>query len=510
MPESGKTKSAWTDVERPTFPKLEKSISTEVCIVGAGIAGLSCAYMLALEGKKVVVVDAGRVICGETQRTTAHISDVVDDSYQEVERIYGQEKMRLVKESLTSSIKKIESIISTESIDCDYSRLDAFLWLDPKLQEKNANFLQKEKQASTAAGFENIEFIESLSTISGSPPALRFPDQAQFHVVKYLNALCAALTRMDVQIFQDTRVEKVDPKTGPQLTLNNNTTITAKDVIIASNGPIIDFAIQTKQASYRSFVIALKVPKGAVPDGLYWDTEEPYHYVRKQKLDTSDTKELLIAGGEDHRVGENNDAEQRFTNLIDWTRKMFNVTGEIAYKWSGQVYEPTDALGFIGEDPELGKHIYVVTGDSGMGITNGTIAGMLLTDLIMGRENPWTEIYSPARQTIKALGTYIGENAHSLSHYKDLVLAKTVKENEIAADDGGIIEQNGKKVAAYRNPEGHLTLVSPLCTHLGGLVCWNSCESSWDCPVHGSRFTAEGEVIYGPADGDLKPTTDGA
>ena len=244
--------------------------------------------------------------------------------------------------------------------------------------------------------------------------------------------------------------------------------------------------------------------EGSIPDALYWDTEEPYHYVRKHPIDGNTKEELLIAGGEDHRVGEANDGEARFANLEQWTRNTFGVDGEIAYRWSGQVYEPTDALGFIGQDPELGQHIYVATGDSGMGITNGTIAGILLTDLIMGRENSWAKIYSPARQTFKALGNYIGDNVHSLSHYKDNIVTKTVNEKEIASAEGGIIDRDGKKLAAYRDEKGQLKTVSPYCTHLGGVVCWNSCESSWDCPVHGSRFTAEGEVIYGPADGDLK------
>ena len=286
--------------------------------------------------------------------------------------------------------------------------------------------------------------------------------------------------------------------------MKNKSTVTSKDIIVATNGPIIDFSIQTKQAAYRTFAIAMQVKKDAIPDALYWDTEEPYHYVRKQPLADNEGEELLIVGGEDHRVGEYNDADERFARLEKWTEETFGVEGTVLYRWSGQVYEPTDALGFIGRDPELGDHIYVATGDSGMGITNGTIAGMLLTDLILGRENVWAKLDSPARQTIKAMGNYIGENIHSLSHYKDIVWSKTVDESTIAANEGGIIEREHKKLAAYRESPNELKTLSPYCTHLGGLVCWNSCESSWDCPVHGSRFTGTGEVIYGPADGDLK------
>jgi glycine/D-amino acid oxidase-like deaminating enzyme/nitrite reductase/ring-hydroxylating ferredoxin subunit len=505
MPESGKTLSAWTDVARPEFTQLTENISCDVCVIGAGITGLTCAYALAKEGKKVVVLDAGKVVCGETQRTTAHISDVVDDSYQEIERIYGKDKMRLIKESLTASIQKIESIISNESIDCDYSRLEAFLWETSDTYEKDPDFLKKEREASLNAGFPQVDFIDSFEIIDGAPRALRFPAQAQFHVVKYLNGICNALKAMGVQIYQESRVEKIDPKDAPTATLKNKTTVTAKDIVVATNGPIIDFSIQTKQIAYRTYVIAMKIKKGSIPDALYWDTEEPYHYVRKHPIDGNTEEELLVAGGEDHRVGEANDGAARFARLEQWTRSTFVVDGEIEYRWSGQVYEPTDALGFIGQDPELGKHIYVATGDSGMGVTNGTIAALLLTDLIAGRENPWTEIYSLGRQTPKALGNYIGESMHSLSHYKDNIVTKTVEEQDIHPGEGGIIERGGKKLAAYRESTEAVKTVSPYCTHLGGVVCWNSCESSWDCPVHGSRFTADGEVIYGPADGDLKP-----
>jgi glycine/D-amino acid oxidase-like deaminating enzyme/nitrite reductase/ring-hydroxylating ferredoxin subunit len=507
MPESGKTKSAWTDVERPEYPELKESLRCDVLVVGAGISGLSCAYMLARAGKNVIVVDGARVCAGETQRTTAHISDLIDDSYQEVEGIYGEENMRLVKDSLTASIAKIEEIIASEKIDCDFSRLDAYLFLAPGCTFDP----HKEREAGLKAGFEEIEFIEALPQVTHHPQALRYPSQAQFHVVKYLNGLCKALDKMGVKIFQNSRVEKVEPKAEvdgekmPRATFKNKETIAAADIVIATNGPIIDFTIQTKQSAFRTFVIALKIEKGRLPRALYWDTKEPYHYARLAPIDSNDREELLVVGGEDHRVGEENDAEERFAKLINWTKQTFDIEGEVVYSWSGQVYEPTDILGFIGQDPELGKHVYVATGDSGMGITNGTVAGMLLTDLIMGKKNPWTEVYSPARQTIKALGNYISENAHNLSHYKDLVLAKTVAEADIPFGEGALIEQGGKKLAVYRDESGGLTKVSPYCTHLQGVVCWNSCESSWDCPVHGSRFTATGEVIYGPADGDLEP-----
>lgn len=506
LPESGKTKTPWLETKRLEFPKLEGKASCDVLVIGAGISGLSCAYMLVKEGKHVIVVDSGRMCSGETQRTTAHLCDQIDDSYQEITRIYGTENANLIRESLAASIDTIEQIVNEENIDCDFERLDGYLFEGDDSQLD----LKKEREAGLEAGLPEIESIDALDLISGSPAALRYPRQGQIHSVKYLNGLCKALAKMNVQIYQESRVEKIDnkgkKKEQPQAVLVNKSTIDAADIIVATNGPIIDFSIQTKQVAYRSFAIAMVVPTNKVRKALYWDTEEPYHYVRLQSIEGNSTEKLLIVGGEDHRVGEKNDAEERFERLIAWTREKFAVDGEIAYRWSGQVYEPTDGLGFIGEDPELGKHVYVVTGDSGMGITNGTVAGLLLTDLILGRENSWEKVYSPARQTPKALGNYLGETVRSLSHYSDLILAKTVDKNEILNGEGALIEEDGKKVAAYRHQSGEVSTVSAYCTHMKGVVCWNSCESSWDCPVHGSRFMATGEVIYGPADGDLEPT----
>lgn len=505
-PESGKTKTIWLETERPEYPALDKNLECDVLVIGAGVTGLTCAYLLAKENKKVVVVESGRLMSGETQRTTAHLSDQIDDSYVEILRIYGEEKAKLIRESFTASINKIEEIVGAENIDCDFSRLDAYLF---KADTTPNDYLEKELEAGLKAGLFNVAMIESLETIKGLPPALKYTNQAQIHVIKYLNGLCKTLDKLGVQIFQESRVEKVDNKgehkERPQAVLKNKKIISAKDIIVATNGPIIDFSIQTKQVAYRTFAIGIRIAKGLVPPALYWDTEEMYHYVRLQPLENSDDDELLIVGGEDHRVGEANDAEDRFARLQKWAEEKFQIKGPVVYKWSGQVYEPTDALGFIGEDPELGKHIYVATGDSGMGINNGTIAGILLTDLICYRENPWAEVYSPARQTLKALGNYIGENIHSLSHYKENVLpGGTIKEEEIPFGEGGIIDVGGKKAAAYRHQSGELTKVSAYCTHMGGVVCWNSCESSWDCPVHGSRFEGTGEVIYGPADGNLE------
>ena len=500
LPESGKTHTPWLNTKRLEFAKLEQDAQCEVLVIGAGVTGLMCAYKLAKEGKKIIVVDSGRMCSGETQRTTAHLCDQIDDTYTEIDRVFGADDSKLIRESLTASIDLIEQIVADEKIDCDFERVPGYLFLSENAHDFD---LQKEKDLGLKAGLRAVENITILDCVTGGPAALKYPDQAQIHSVKFLNGLCTALKKIGVEIFQESRVVKVDKK-GPQATLKNDVKISATDIIIATNGPIIDFSIQTKQVAYRSYVVGIRVIKDAIPRALFWDTEDPYHYARLHSIDETEEEELFIVGGEDHRVGEKDDAEDRFEKLVNWAKEKFGANGLVEYKWSGQVYEPTDMLGFIGQDPELGKHIYVATGDSGMGITNGAVASMLLTDLIMHRENAWQKIYSLSRQTLKALPDYIVESTHSVAHYAELLVpGKKIDADDIKNDSGRLVEEGGKKVAAYRDKDGALSKVSPYCTHLKGVVCWNSCESSWDCPVHGSRFMGTGEVIYGPADGDL-------
>lgn len=508
LPESGTTRTPWLEVKRPDYPILDRSLECDVLVIGAGIAGLTCAYLLAKEGKAVVVLDSGRIISGETQRTTAHLSDQMDDFYIETEKIFGVANSRVIRESLTASIDKIEEIVKAENIDCDFERVPAYLFA---ARDTPADLLKNEREAGLRAGIRQIDYLAECDAIPSRPQALRYHRQAQIHVVKYLKGICKALHKMDVQIFQGSGVTRVDNKgqhkDRPQGILYNDQTVTAGSIIVATNGPIIDFAIQTRQIAYRTFAIALKVPPDSIQKALYWDTHEPYHYVRLQRIDDDPANELLIVGGENHRVGEFDDAPKRFAALKEWAIDTFNLSPEVIcnYEWSGQVYEPTDLLGFIGLDPDMGSNVYVATGDSGMGINNGTIAGILLTDLIMGRDNPWTNIYSPGRIKPAALTDYVIENARSLSHYAANILPSKIKaQSQIPNGHGAILDEGVHKLAAYKDDGGNVSRMSAYCTHLNGVVCWNSCEKSWDCPVHGSRFTAEGQRIYGPADGDLK------
>jgi Rieske Fe-S protein len=276
-------------------------------------------------------------------------------------------------------------------------------------------------------------------------------------------------------------------------------------VVVATNSPVNDrVVIHTKQHPYRTYVVGLRVTPGQVEKALYWDYADPYHYVRLQSLGQSG--EVLIAGGEDHHTGQKDDAEARWDRLERWTRERWPMAGEVEFRWSGQVMEPVDGLAYIGRNPLDEDNVFIATGDSGNGMTHGTIAGILLTDLIQDRANPWATLYDPSRKTLRAVKHWAVEAAHSTAPYADWVTPGEVSSVEdVAPGEGALLRRGLTKVAVYRDPSGRVVERSAVCRHLGCFVEWNSGEKTWDCPCHGSRYTAEGRVVNGPATTDLPP-----
>jgi len=263
-------------------------------------------------------------------------------------------------------------------------------------------------------------------------------------------------------------------------------------------------AIHTKQAAYRTFVIGATVPPGSINKGLYWDTADPYHYVRLSRSSVAGN-DVLIVGGEDHKTGQADDAEARYVKLEKWARAHFPMT-KIQFRWSGQIMETVDGLAFIGRNPMDKPNVYIATGDSGNGMTHGTIAGMLLTDLVQGRDNVWSTLYDPSRKTLGALGTFAEEALNMAAQYADWVTAGDVKENVLVPPGSGAVVRRGlKKIAVYCDDAGQLHKMSAVCPHLGGIVAWNHSEKTWDCPCHGSRFDRDGKVVNGPAISNLSP-----
>ena len=499
---STQTQSIWAaTVARPTFPPLAESMGVDVCIVGAGIAGLTTAYLLGREGRSVAVLDDGPLAGGMTEMTTAHLASAIDDRFYEMERLHGREGARLAAESHAAAIDRIEEIVEREGLDCDFARLDGYLFRGLGDDEE---ILDRELEAAHRAGLAAVEKLERAPLeLFNTGVCLRFPDQGQFHPLKYLAALARAIERNGGRIFCGTHAGRIEGGARARVEAGDFA-VTAGAVVVATNAPINDLvAIHTKQAPYTTYVIGAKVPRGSVPRALYWDTQDPYHYVRLQEVDGS---EFLIVGGEDHKSGQASRPEERHERLAAWARARFPMMEDVEFTWAGQVMETIDGLAFIGRNPLDADNVYVVTGDSGMGMTHGTIAGMLLTDLISGRANPWASLYDPSRKTLRATGAYAKENLNMAAQYADwLTPGDVASVDEIAPEGGAVLRRGLAKVAVYRDASGELHECSAVCPHLGCIVAWNPTQKTWDCPCHGSRFDALGKVLNGPANAGLGP-----
>ena len=468
------------------------------------------AYLLSKSGRKVTVIEDGFLGSGETGRTTAHLTCALDDRYYYLENTFGSRAAKLAAESHKAAIRQIGEIIAAENIDCDFKVVNGYLFLDPSDQEEN---LEKEFRATQNAGINT--FLENTTpAIEGgdSLRSIKFPGQAQFHVLKYLNGLAQAIVKNGGRIYTETHADTID-KNG--VTANSHR-INAAQVVVATNSPINDiFTMHTKQHAYRSYVIACKIKKGAMPYALWWDTGDnhskwvakPYHYVRLEPFD--DNYDLLISGGEDHKTGQGESEDltekDRYQNLENWTREHFKGLEETVYRWSGQVLEPVDSLGYMGKNPG-DDNIYIITGDSGNGMTHATIGAMIISDTINGIPNEWTTLYDPSRITFKSAPDYLKEVGNMASQYLDWVRPSDVKDlDELKNNEGGILTSGLKKIAAFRDSEGKMHQCSAVCPHLGCIVRWNDDEKTFDCPCHGSRFSSEGIVLNGPAKSNLEP-----
>ena len=499
---SGSTSIWMATSEAAQQRRLVSDVDADVCIVGAGIAGITAAYLLAREGKSVAVLDDGPIGGGETGRTTAHLTNALDDRYVEVERLHGSDGARLTAESHTAAISRIEGIVNAEKIECDFERLDGYLFAAPG---EPLDELERELAAAHRAGLSDVTLVERAPLDFNTGPCLKFPRQGQFHPLKYLAGLSRAIERHGGHIFTLSHAETIEGGPHAHVTTTEGHTVSARDIVVATNTPVNDLvSIHTKQAAYRTYVIGLQIPVGSLTKALYWDTAQPYHYLRLSK-GSDKASEILIVGGEDHKTGQAESTDS-YDRLEQWTRERFPRASEVRFRWSGQVMETVDGLAFIGRNPNDHSNVYIITGDSGMGMTHCTIGGMILTDLILGRKNAWADLYNPSRKRLAAASRFLQENLNVMAQFAEKLTGGEVDNaDEVARGSGSIVRHGLTKIAVYRDQQGMVHEFSASCPHLGCVVDWNASEKSWDCPCHGSRFDPYGRVINGPAISDLAP-----
>jgi glycine/D-amino acid oxidase-like deaminating enzyme/nitrite reductase/ring-hydroxylating ferredoxin subunit len=487
--------SLWMSVEvAPNARPLFQDERCDAVVIGAGIGGISTAYELASRGLSVIVIDRARIAGGMTARTTAHLAPLCDDGMSELKKLRGVPAAKLFYQSQAASIDRVEEIQNTENIDCDFRRLDGYLFQGNGMP---ADIIDQELEAVREVGAPVHRLVGVPLQGCEGRQVLRYPGQGAFHPLKYLAGVVQACEKRGVRFFSETAVQEIDEQSGAVTVETSRATIRAGKAVVTTNSPISDrFALHTKMAPYRTYALAIAIKRGGLPDALYWDTEDPYHYVR---LQPGADKDYVIVGGEDHKSGEANDGAQRFARLESWARKLIPALEEVTHRWSGQVLETIDYAGFIGRDPGS-EHIYVSTGDSGQGMTHGVMGAMLNAALIVDGKSPWAETYAPDRKPIAAALNYLNENVTVLKNFSEYVAPGEISSIDgLKPGEGAILRQGLKKLAAYRDDSGKVHLHSASCTHVGCHLHWNSFETCWDCPCHGSIFDVDGNPLNAPA-----------
>jgi glycine/D-amino acid oxidase-like deaminating enzyme/nitrite reductase/ring-hydroxylating ferredoxin subunit len=496
--------SYWIDTaSMPRFRSLDRNVSVDVAIIGAGITGLTAAYLLKRAGRTVAVIDRGRAGGVDSSLTTAHVTCVTDADLTELVDSFGRDHAWAVCDAGLAAIEQIDRIVSEEEIACEWTWVDGYKHTPIGSEQDERDALRKEAALASDLGFE-ARYLDSVPF--ANMPGIEFGGQAKFHARKYLAALAKLVDGDGSHIFEHTESSEVVD--DPLSVKASGHTISCDYVVIATHTPLVGktniasaLGLQTKLYLYTSYVVGGRLPKGGAPEASFWDTADPYHYLR---IDAHRDWDYAIFGGNDHKTGQADDTSACYTALEE-TAHTWMPDLKITHRWSGQVIETNDGLPFMGETSE---RQFAATGYAGNGMTFGTLAGMMAHDLATGRRNPWRELFDPGR--IKVRGgawDYIKENV-DYPYYliRDrFVSAEARSLRAVRRGEGKIVEIDGQKVAAYRSERGTVTLLSPVCTHMACHVAWNNTEGTWDCPCHGSRFMPDGKVLSGPAESPLEP-----
>lgn len=481
------------------YPALDRDdLEVDVAIIGGGITAITAGLLLQRAGRSVALIESDHIASGETGYTTAHLTQILDTRYHRLIADFGREGARQVAASHRAAIDQITALIKEYGISCAFTEVPGFLFAEGYSRAELERELDALRQVSIEA-----HWTDAVPLPFPTQGGIRIPEQARFHPRQYLLPLAEALVRLGGLIFEKTRMLKVRKGKPCEVTTSGGR-VRARDVIVAAHVPVTNrVLLHTKLAAYRTYALGAPL-EAPIPDGLYWDTADPYHYLRLHE--DPELGQILIAGGEDHKTGTVTDTDHCFARLEAYARARFSL-GTIAYRWSGQIIEPADGLAYIGAN-SLSRHIHVATGFGGNGMTYGTLAGMMLRDRIMGAHTAWDSLYDATRiHPLAAAKNYLAENKDFPVYFFKDRLHPGGAASEVASGSGAVVELNGQKAAVYRDPEGGLHALCAVCPHLGCEVHWNNAERSWDCPCHGSRFDALGKVVNGPATSDLRKMT---
>jgi glycine/D-amino acid oxidase-like deaminating enzyme/nitrite reductase/ring-hydroxylating ferredoxin subunit len=496
--------SYWIDsAPLPRFPTLDRDVDVDVCVIGGGMMGITTAYLLKQAGRTVALLERDLLARADTGHTTAHLTAVTDLYRTDAVKSFGKDATRAVWDAGVAAIDQIVTNIRAENISCDFRWVPGYLHAPFEMgDQKERAQLEREAEVARELGIES-EFLTSIPYFN--VPGVKFPHQALFHPRKYLSALAQKIPGEGSHIFEQTVAGEITE--NPLAVKAGGYSVRCSFVVMATHNPMMGTAgvlgatlFQSKLALYSTYAVGAKAPPGKLPEASYWDTSEPYNYLRVESHGDFD---YAILGGEDHKTGQEPDTTERFRRLESRLLRMI-PGAQIDHRWSGQVIDTNDGLPFIGE---MVENQFGATGFAGNGMTFGTLGAMMATDAVMKRKNPWTDLFDPSRK--KLLGgiwTYLAEN----KDYPYYLLRDRLGGSEgkslraVPPGQGKILRLGGRKVAAYRAEDGKISLCSPVCTHLKCIVGWNEAERTWDCPCHGSRFKPGGEVLSGPAEEPLE------
>ncbi|KAF9640249.1 FAD dependent oxidoreductase [Lasiodiplodia theobromae] len=538
---TGETDAVWTHslpyAAYPDFfgrlspPKDDDDVAVieaDVCVVGAGMAGVSAAYELVHRGHDVVLVEARDVAAGETGRSSGHLTCVLDGGgmLDDGRKHEGARAAALV-ESRAWAVRRVGEVAGTLGIDCEYRRLPAYVVSQYARGEEGyegevEGLKEEVRKARALMGLEAAYWDDGLAVRGWDGAAVDqrgaavFGGQAAFHPTKYVVGLLGWLRRQsNFRCYTGARVTSIEESDGEVLGGMSHKTVQVSTLdgpivrcgyaVEATAVPLQNLSIVAEMEYYRTYCIAIRVPKGLLEDCLLYDRADAYKYVRLTPCD--ELEDYAVVGGCDHKVGQE-ETEGRFQELEQWFRERFTKAGAVDYSWSGQIWEPADHVGFIGKNPHQ-KRTFVVTGHSGDGLTHSVLAGRLIADEIDGKFNPWAKLYDPSRivSAAKAVPDHmLADGVQSNVQYKRFPQSDINDIDDLGKGEGGVLDsKTSKPMAVYKDEKGQVRRFSALCPRSSGVVCWNRTEKSWDCPVHGCRFSKEGICLNGPATMGLSP-----
>jgi glycine/D-amino acid oxidase-like deaminating enzyme/nitrite reductase/ring-hydroxylating ferredoxin subunit len=492
--------SLWVETTPDSdFPPLPEGVTVDVAVLGGGIAGITTAVLLKRAGKTVALLDSKRILRGATGYTTAKVTSGHGLIYSHLEKHFGADGARLYAEANQTAIARIADFVDEYGIACDFERKTNYVYAETAGERSR---VRQEVEAAGRAGLP-VSFVEEVPLPYPVSGAIRLDDQAQFHPCKYLLPLAHSVAGDGSHVFELTRVRSASDG-RPCRVETDRGGLTARQVVCATHLPILDRGFFFAKAHpHRSYAVAARVADAKLPDGMFINAGTPTRSLRTSR---DDAGPLLLLGGEGHKPAQEPDTEKRYRALEEFGRRQFGAS-DFPYRWSAMDFMPVDKVPYVGRLTRRASHVYVATGFNKWGMTNGTVAALLIADAILGRPNDWAALYDSKRLRPRAAGTrFVKENGMVARHFiGDRVRrVESGSPSELVPGEGRIMRIDGRKTAAYRDDDGLLHTLSPVCTHLGCIVAWNPAERSWDCPCHGSRFSGDGKVIQGPAVDDLR------